>query len=118
MRRRPTGVTSLKLPRRPRSTLPLVCLSLPQDACCDGCLLCLGESGRFKALSSQVDLVGLHLLGSIVLETGVVGLELESTGLSTLMVLLDLACKAKGGLLALSLLPETEGVVGRSSSFG
>ena len=79
--------------------------------------MCLGDSERFKALSNQVDLVGLHLLGSIVLELGVVGREVASPEVSTLTVLLDLACIANGGLGMLSLLFEPGGVAGRSSSF-
>lgn len=53
--------------------LPLDCRSLTQGADCEGCFLCLGESGRFKALSSQVDFVGLQRLGSIVLDTAGLG---------------------------------------------
>ena len=57
---------------RPKSTLP-VCLDLLisdiQAGCCGGGVgLGLGDSGLFRALSSQLDLVGLHRLGSMVFE--------------------------------------------------
>lgn len=117
----PTGVTSLKVFDRPISILPLDCRSLFHVVDCEGCFLCLGESGRFKALSSQVDLVGLQRLGSIVLETTglVAGSELESLFSKALA---DLVWSASCGLPGLhsgrmvSLPLETGGVAGRSLS--
>ena len=116
----PTGVTSLKVFDRPISILPLDCRSLLHVVDCEGCFLCLGESGRFKALSSQVDLVGLQRLGSIVLET---------TGLVGGSELVSLFSKALAGLVwssscglpglpsgRVAPMPETGGVAGRSLS--
>lgn len=57
---------------RPKSTLPFCFALLISDihaGCCGGgTCLGFGDSGLFKALSSQLDFVGLHLLGSMVFD--------------------------------------------------
>jgi hypothetical protein len=118
VRIKPTGVTSLNVLARPMSTLPLDCRACCHEGCGGGGFDCR-DSGRLSALSSQVDLVGLHRLGSIVLD--VKGLEGPSPPkLSAVTELVDLAWPYRAGLLGLpsermvSWLPEKEGVVGLS----
>lgn len=76
---------------RPKSKLPFCFALLISDiqvGCCGGATgLGFGDSGLFRALSSQLDFVGLHLLGSIVFDGllgGVVSIRKEgSAGISS-----------------------------------
>lgn len=80
--RPPTLTSCLMVELRPKSTLPLFCFAFAISAIHAGCCctagvgLGLGVSGLFNALSNQLDFVGLHLFGSMVLD------GLEGTGVS------------------------------------
>jgi hypothetical protein len=102
----PPVVTSLNELVLTGSTLPFSCFdlfsSVIQLGCCEGGAFGLGESvGLLIALSSQLDLVGLHRFGSIVFEglTGRSSSFSGDLGLFASGVRLDLEIfKGSGGL--------------------
>lgn len=113
---KPPMLTScLTVEFRLRSTLPF-CLALFISAihagcCCGGGVgFGLGDSGLFKALSSQLDFVGLHLLGSIVLD-GLIGTGLSGRGAafsevaSSVALLEREVCEREAGSVGLTKLP-------------